>query len=87
MNTQKIDVKGNCQMCKDRIEQTANGLDGVLLATWDQKSEELNLSFDSSKTSVDTISKTIAEVGHDTEKYKADLDVYNALPACCKYRD
>lgn len=87
MNTQKIDVRGNCQMCKDRIEKTANGLDGVLLATWDQKSEELSLSFDSSKTSVDAISKTIAEVGHDTDKYKADLDVYSALPECCKYRD
>jgi Cu(I)/Ag(I) efflux system membrane fusion protein len=46
----------------------------------------LHLNYDGSKTSLDTISKAISKVGHDTEKDKAGDKVYNALPGCCKYR-
>jgi Cu(I)/Ag(I) efflux system membrane fusion protein len=44
------------------------------------------LHFDTAKTSLEAISKAIAQVGHDTEFDKAPDDVYNALPGCCKYR-
>src|SRR5690554_2905041 len=80
-------VGGNCEMCKDRIEKTAKSIDGVLGAVWVQANEELHLDFDPKKTSADTVAKAIAAVGHDTEKYKADNSVYEALPACCFYRD
>ena len=82
-----ITVGGSCGMCKDRIEKTAKAIDGVSSAHWVLESQELHLDFDNSKTSIDAISKAIAKVGHDTDKYKADLDVYDALPGCCKYRD
>jgi Cu(I)/Ag(I) efflux system membrane fusion protein len=80
-------VGGSCGMCKDRIEKTAKSVSGVLGAVWDQEKQELHLDFDQKKTSVDDVSKAIAAVGHDTEKFKADDSVYNALPACCFYRD
>ena len=82
-----INVQGSCEMCKDRIEKTAKGIDGVSSANWDLETKVLHINFDPAKTSSDTISKAIAKVGHDTDKYKADLDVYDALPGCCKYRD
>lgn len=80
-------VGGSCGMCKDRIEKTAKSVSGVLGAVWDQEKQELHLDFDPEKTSTDDVAKAIAAVGHDTEKFKADDSVYNALPACCFYRE
>jgi Cu(I)/Ag(I) efflux system membrane fusion protein len=79
-------VQGNCEMCKDRIEKTAQNEQGVVAAEWNAESKELHLQFDAAKTSVEAISKAIAKVGYDTEKDKADDEVYNALAPCCKFR-
>lgn len=81
-----IVVQGSCDMCKDRIETAAKSVDGVRSATWDMQSNELHLDFDPAKTTIDTISQAIAKAGHDTDKYKTDDTIYNALPNCCKYR-
>jgi len=35
---------------------------------------------------LNTISKALAAVGHDTDRHKADDAVYEALPGCCHYR-
>ncbi len=79
-----IKVLGNCSSCKLRIEKAAKTA-GVTTADWNQSSKMLKITFDASKTNVDKVSKAVAAVGHDTEKYKADAKVYNALPSCCKY--
>ncbi|WP_283686174.1 efflux RND transporter periplasmic adaptor subunit [Dysgonomonas sp. Marseille-Q5470] len=81
-----INVQGLCEMCKERIEKAAKGVGGVSSASWDQKTKQLHLNFDASRTSVDAISKAVAKAGHDTDKYKADKATYDALPGCCKYR-
>lgn len=81
-----INVQGLCEICKERIEKAAKGVSGVSSASWDQKTKQLHLNFDPVKTNVDAISKAVAKVGHDTDKYKADKAVYDALPECCKYR-
>lgn len=81
-----LKVEGNCEMCKDRIEKAALGLQGVSSATWNASNKMLHLNFDPAKTNIDSISKAIAKTGHDTEKDKADNKVYEALPGCCKYR-
>ncbi|EGJ72197.1 efflux transporter, RND family, MFP subunit [Bacteroides coprosuis DSM 18011] len=81
-----IQVSGACEMCKERIEKAARSVKGVESAQWDIDSQRLHLNYDKKQTDTDQISKAIAAVGHDTEKYKADDAVYNALPSCCKYR-
>lgn len=81
-----LSVGGSCEMCKDRIEKTAGGVIGVYSAVYDLKNQELHLDFNSNRTSVETISKAIAAVGHDTNLHKADNAVYEALPSCCHYR-
>jgi Cu(I)/Ag(I) efflux system membrane fusion protein len=73
-------------MCKERIEKTAKNTSGVSSAIWDIQTKELHLHYDFEKTSPDAVAKALAKVGHDTEKYKADKAVYDALPECCKYR-
>jgi len=82
---ESIKVAGECEICKDRIEKAANSIDGVSSAMWDIETKTLHLQYDKNKTSSDMVQKAIAEVGHDTEKYKAPDEVYNNLPACCKY--
>lgn len=77
-------VFGKCDMCKARIEKTVK-TDGVTEASWDVKTQMLTVTFDPSKTSKDAISKKLASVGHDTEKYKATDEAYSNLPGCCHY--
>jgi Cu(I)/Ag(I) efflux system membrane fusion protein len=73
-------------MCKDRIETAAKSVSGVSSAEWSTETKMLHVQFDGAKTNLDTIQKAIANVGHDTEKYKASDAVYKALPECCVYR-
>jgi len=82
--TESFKVWGKCDMCKARIEKTVK-VDGVANATWDQKTQLLTVTYDPSKTGIDALSKKLASVGHDTEKYKAPDDVYAKLPGCCHY--
>lgn len=82
---QNINVAGNCEMCKDRIETAAQSIKGVQNANWSIEKKTLHLSYDKTLTSSDEIQKAIAKAGHDTEKFKADDSVYSKLPACCLY--
>ncbi len=82
-----ITAQGLCGMCKERIEKAAKSVKGVVSASWDLETRVLHITFEPSKSNVDAVSKAVAKVGHDTDKYKTDKAVYNALPACCKYRD
>ena len=80
-------VYGKCGMCENRIEKAANALDGVTSANWNRESEMLTIEYNPEKVDVKDVHKAIAEVGHDTEKMKADDKTYKSLPGCCKYRD
>lgn len=83
--TEQFDVKGNCSMCENRIEKAAQSVKGVVKADWNMKTSLIDVTFDPSKTNVDKIQSAIAGAGHDTPLYKAKDEVYNRLPACCKY--
>jgi len=84
--TDTIHVDGNCNMCKERIENAAL-IKGVKKAEWNKQNDLLIVIYDSSKTTVELIQKSIAEAGHDTPLFKASDDVYNRLPKCCLYRE
>lgn len=77
-------VKGDCGMCKTRIENTAKK-SGAKTASWSASTQTLELQFDESKVTADTILKNIADAGHDNEKYTAPDEVYASLPGCCLY--
>jgi copper chaperone CopZ len=83
--TEKFKVAGNCGMCEKRIENVAKSLEGVSFADWDKETKMLEVTFDSEKTNLHKIHKAIADVGHDTEMHRASDEVYNNLPACCRY--
>jgi copper chaperone CopZ len=71
-------------MCKTRIEKTVKA-EGVTSAKWDEKTQMLAVTFDPAKTNIESLSKKLAKVGHDTEKFKATDEAYNKLPDCCHY--
>ena len=79
-------VKGNCKMCKKRIEKAALSLKGVKMATWDIPSNMIDIIYDDKKLELTEIHNKIASVGHDTDKVKSSEDVYDELPMCCQYR-
>ncbi len=82
--TETFKVWGKCEMCKARIEKAVKA-EGATSADWNTKTAMLTVSYDPSTTNVDAMSKKLAAVGHDTEKYKAPDDVYSKLPGCCHY--
>lgn len=59
-----INVQGLCEMCKERIEKAAKGVNGVTSASWDQKTKQLHLTSEPVKNHAGChISKAVAKVG------------------------
>ena len=82
--TQTISVKGNCDDCKERIENAAD-IKGVKTSHWNKQDKTLTVTFNSAKVNIEQIEKAIAKAGHQTTSQKADSAGYKALPSCCKY--
>jgi hypothetical protein len=80
-----IKVYGKCGLCKYHIESAAK-VNGVSSAKWDESTQLLTVRYNSKVTNLDKIQLLEAAVGHDTEKYIANNNTYNNLPACCHYR-
>lgn len=80
-----IDVNGNCEMCKKRIEKAAYGVSGVKSAVWDTGSHELGLILNEQKASLLDVEKAVAKAGHDTKRVKATQEDYDKLHGCCLY--
>ncbi|UCH13752.1 MAG: efflux RND transporter periplasmic adaptor subunit [Bacteroidales bacterium] len=78
-------VAGNCEMCKDRIEEAATKIDGVNNADWNIETKTIHVSFNISKVKLNDIHKALANAGHDTEEESAPDEIYNKLPECCQY--
>lgn len=84
--TDTLNVSGNCGTCKKKIEAPFKERDGVQSASWDKKTKKFVVSYNESIITRDQIENLIVKQGYDTEAKKADDEVYNALPKCCKYR-
>ena len=79
-------VSGACEQCKDRIENAVK-MKGVSSGVWDVDSKMFTLVYNASKVSIQKVQNRIVSAGHDIENKKANINVYNALPACCHYRE
>ena len=82
-----MEVDGVCLMCKERIEKACIKTKGVKSAVWNVETHELKLIYDERKTNLETITKSIVSVGHDTKELKATEEAYNSVHDCCRYRD
>src|SRR5690242_9359262 len=82
--TVSFKVFGVCVQCERRIEKALK-IKGVESAKWDVNTKMATVSYLPGLISLDGLYKTVEGVGHDTEKEKADDEVYKALPECCHY--
>jgi len=83
LSKNQFQVKGNCEMCKERIETTAKKA-GAKSAQYSIDSQTLTIET-SEKVSPEDVLKKVAEAGHDNEKFKAPDETYEKLPGCCHY--
>lgn len=84
ITTSTISVKGNCDDCKERIENAAD-IKGVKNSNWDKDKKVLTVTFDSKKVTLTQIEEAIAKAGYSTANKKADANAYKKLPDCCQY--
>lgn len=80
-----IEVNGNCEMCKKRIEKAAISVKGVKSAVWHQDDKILHLIINEEKCALLEVEKSIAAVGHDTQNVKATEEQFQQLHGCCQY--
>jgi mercuric ion binding protein len=80
-----IEVNGNCEQCKKRIEKAAYSVSGVKSAVWNVATHQLNLILNEEKTSLLEVKKAMAKIGHDTDEIKASKEDYERLHSCCQY--
>lgn len=80
-----IEVKGNCEMCKKRIEKAAFSISGVKSATWNPDDKILHVIVNEEKADALQIQKAVAKVGHDTKDVRATDEDYEKLHTCCSY--
>lgn len=82
--TSTITVKGNCDDCKERIENAAD-IKGVKTSNWNKDKKVLTVTFDSKKVTLTQIEEAISKAGYATANKAADANSYKKLPDCCKY--
>jgi len=77
---------GNCYLCKLRIEEAVNNLQGIESVTWDYVTKVTDVTFNDEIMDAFQIMHSIADVGHDTEWFAATDSAYNTLVGtCCEY--
>ena len=86
IETIEFKVFGVCDMCKERIENAAL-IKGVKHTQWNKHSGVIKVVYNVNKVTVNDIHKSVADSGHDTDKFKSSEKNYNKLPQCCAYRD
>ena len=80
-----IEVNGNCEICKKRIEKAAFSVKGVKSADYHIDDKTLHLIINEVKCSSLDVKNAIAKAGHDSDEVKATDADYDKLHGCCQY--
>jgi len=84
-----IEVKGNCDMCKKRIEKAAYSVNGVRSAEWHVDDQTLHVMLNDKKATPQQVQAAVAAKGHDTKynntEVNATSEQYESLHGCCLY--
>jgi len=84
-STKTFKVHGNCARCKRKIEDSVTNIGGISTGQWNAATGEMTVTFNANLISLDSIKQRIANAGYDSDTHKAKDEVYNLLPATCKY--
>ncbi|MFN8395362.1 MAG: cation transporter [Bacteroidia bacterium] len=77
-------VRGNCEMCQERIVETIQAVPGVAEASYDLETHLAAVSFDSTKTNAAALERACATAGHETKAEKSTESAIQSLPKCCQ---
>jgi copper chaperone CopZ len=77
-------VRGNCEMCKERLETSLKSEKGIELLNYKIDQQTLVVKFDTTMISQDLIEKKCADLGHGTHNHPMNEAANEALPECCK---
>src|SRR4051812_24565830 len=77
--TETFTVKGNCEDCKERIENAAD-VKGVKICNWNPDTKVATVTYDPSKTTLTEVKKAIAKNGYDAGEIAGNSKAYNKLP-------
>lgn len=80
----KILTNAQCSDCKQRIEGVLNYEKGINYAVLDVETKMVEVRFNSKRTSLEKIRKTISEIGYDADDVKANPKTQEELPGCCQ---
>lgn len=84
--TQQILVKGECDMCKDKIEKALD-IPGISFAEWNVETKMLTVRYNDKKVSEDQIYATISGLGYATDKTEANTAAQQKLDKCCQPKE
>lgn len=73
-----------CNMCKKTIEKDLKKLDGVNEVNVVVKEKVAKVTFDKSKTDVNSIEGVIVAAGYQANDKPANKEAYDKLDDCCK---
>jgi periplasmic mercuric ion binding protein len=80
----EIKTTAQCGMCKERIEEAVNDLDGIQKADLDVETKVLTVNYDPEEVDSEDIRKAVTRVGYDADDNKASKRAYKKLPKCCQ---
>lgn len=81
--TKQILVKGECGMCKEKIEKALD-IPGVSFAEWNEESKMLTVRYNDKKVTEDKIHETISNIGYATDRVEANTASQSKLDKCCQ---
>lgn len=74
----------SCDQCKKIIEDYMSHEDGILKCTADWRKKIVVVKYSTSRTNIENIKTTIANIGFDAGDVTANPDSYKSLPLYCK---
>ena len=87
-NNLKIDEilipTAQCNMCVANIENTLNGIDGIIKYKVELETYRVKVKYNTDKLSLQSIEQLISKSGYQANNLPADIAAYNKLAMCCR---
>lgn len=79
-----IQTNSICGDCKERIEGVLNYESGIIYADLNLDNKKVEVKYNSKRTSLDEIRKTISKIGYQADDVPPDKEAQENLPECCQ---
>ena len=85
-NIKKESIKTSavCGTCKKTIERELSKVDGIKSVTLDLDRNEVDVEFDESVISKESVKEKLTDIGYDADNLKKSKKAFKKLPKCCQ---